>query len=352
MQSREFKEFKAEWQYDIKEEKEFKGIEVKFFKNNKFQYSKIKNNYHTKNDRFMLLEWFEVNNKTVFIFNEEHGLITIFDAETGDLIHKTEDNDVFIYDYQLFDNNEYLYVSGWFWSPVPVRNIYHVPTMLTKADYKPLNISCNDCESNYDKPLITLFGCHTCKEFIETNEVIFTKLSQLEALKMFNKNRSEDILLKHFLESNNVVFNDHSKDLLIQILANERSKFYITCYGGITHEHLASFDYSLFSKVAYKTMNQGSQADSKLDKLSFLIASTLFQFIASLPIPEIHLQFVIISDLGNLNIRMKHLLIEDVEFKSKMITEGWTEKRIISQFGTRYKINDAKPIQVEIFLTE
>ncbi len=356
MQSRSFKNFTAEWQYDdIKDckEQKFEGVEVKFFENNKFQYSKFKNSYHTEKDEFMLLEWFEVDNKTIFLFNDKHGLISIFDAKTGDLIHQTEDNDVFIYDYKMFDDNKYLYISGWFWSPFPIRNIYHVPTMLTTTDYEPLSISCDDCESSYDKPLITLFGCQSCEEFINTHETIFDKLHQSEALKFFNKNRLEDILLKRFLESSdNVFFADDSKDVLMKILATDRTKFYIACYGGNTHEHLWTYDNSLFLKAAHKTLNQGSKEDSKLDQLSFLIASTLFNFIASLPIPEIHLHFAITSDVGNLNIRITHLLMEDTKFKSEMIEKGWTEKQIMQQLGTRYKINDTKPIQVEIFLTE
>ena len=109
MQSREFKNYKAEWEYKAtidnedkkdKEQIEFKGIEVKFFTNNEFQYSKVKNSYHTENDQFMLLEWFEINNRTVFLFNDKHGVISIFDCYQGDLIHTTEDTDIFIYDYK------------------------------------------------------------------------------------------------------------------------------------------------------------------------------------------------------------------------------------------------------------
>jgi hypothetical protein len=342
MQNRGFKNFTATWQH---------GNEVQFFKDGKFQYSKFKNDDHTKNDLFMLLEWFEVDNKTVFIFNEKHGLISTFDAETGELIHTTENDDVFIYNYEMFDNNEYLYISGLFWSSFPVRIIFHVPTMLTTPDYTGLSISCDDCKSNYDVPDITLFGCETCKQFIDMQEIIFEKLNREKVIKTFNKNRSDDILLRRFLESKHVVFADHSRDILMKMLENDRSEFYISCFGGNSHEHLTNYDYSLFSKVAYKTLNQDTLTNSKLDPFSFLIASTLFNFIASLPFSEINLHFSLISDIGNLSIRITHVLVEDINFKLDLIKSGWTEEKI-NEFGTRYKINIEKPIQVEIFLKE
>jgi hypothetical protein len=178
------------------------------------------------------------------------------------------------------------------------------------------------------------------------------KLNRERVISTFNKNRSDDILLRRFLESKHVVFADHSRDILMKMLENDRSEFYISCFGGNSHEHLTNYDYSLFSKVAYKTLNQDTLTNSKLDPFSFLIASTLFNFIASLPFSEINLHFSLISDVGNLSIRITHVLIEDINFKLDMIQSGWTEENIFAQFGTRYKINIEKPIQVEIFLKE
>ena len=233
-----------------------------------------------------------------------------------------------------------------------MRNIYHVPTMLTTCDYEPLNISCDDCLSYYDRPPITLFGSPTCKEFVETHEAIFENAGKLEALKLFNQHRSEDILLRRFLESDSVAFADDAKNILIRILKNDRSIFNITTYGGITHEHLPTYDHALFLKVAFETLNEASNVDSKNDTLSGLIARTLFNFISSFSTPEIYLQFALQSDVGNLNIQIKHVLIEDLDCKSRMIKLGWTEEQIYAQFGTRYKIDATKPIRVEIYLAE
>jgi hypothetical protein len=82
------------------------------------------------------------------------------------------------------------------------------------------------------------------------------------------------------------------------------------------------------------------------------LSLSLFQFIAALPFPEINLHFSITSDIGNLSIRITHVLVEDIDFKLDMTKSGWTEEQIYAQLGTRYKINIEKPIQVEIFLKE
>lgn len=82
MQIFEFKEYKAKW--------ENKQLEVKFFKNNEYLFSKNKNSYRTQDDEFMLFEYFELEGKIVFIFHEEHGCLSVFNADTGDLIHQSE----------------------------------------------------------------------------------------------------------------------------------------------------------------------------------------------------------------------------------------------------------------------
>ena len=71
MQTLEYKEYKAEWIFESTknddDDDEYPPIQVKFYKNNEYQYTKLKNDYRTKNDNFMLLDWFDVNNKIVFI---------------------------------------------------------------------------------------------------------------------------------------------------------------------------------------------------------------------------------------------------------------------------------------------
>src|SRR5206468_3875235 len=140
--------------------------------------------YRTQDDKFMLLEWFESGteaktntdadtgsgDKTLLIFNEEHGMISVYDAESGTKIHNTYDSDVFISDFKFFDNMEYLYISGWVWQPFSVRAIFHVPTMLKTPEYEPEFISCADVANGSGdtlNPGITLLGCSSCRELLE-----------------------------------------------------------------------------------------------------------------------------------------------------------------------------------------
>jgi len=121
---------------------------------------------------------FDIDNKIFLIFNEEDGNISVYDAESGEKIY-TIDGDTAngcISDYKFFDNREYLYVSGWSWYPEPVRDIYHISTMLQTPDYFPTSISCIDNVQNSENiinPGIKLFGCSSCKEFLEKHESIF-----------------------------------------------------------------------------------------------------------------------------------------------------------------------------------
>ncbi len=309
MQTRTFKEYKAEWFYhEIKDASE--NIEVKFYKDNVYQYSKMKNNYHTEHDKFMLLEFFEINNKNVFIFNDKHGCISVFDCETSILIHQTKNNDVFIYNYEMFDKNEYLYISGWVWSPIGTRSIYHVPSMLTIRDYEDIHIPTSDCDDAYVQPSISLFGCATCNEFLSKKDDIFERISHEYEVKIFNQQRLKpNILLNQFLlQSSHVIFTETSNILLKNIIATNRSKFFIKTIGGITGEHLSNYDFALLNVCGNKILDQ-------YDELSFLIAMTLFERLEKLPFPRIHLIFELYTDLGNLKFIVKHELLQTIEDK-------------------------------------
>jgi hypothetical protein len=85
MERREFltsqgKCYSATWDYlkhedDSDESKEEKDPEliVTFYKDTIKIGTLTKNGYRTKDDKFMLLEWFETKDNVIFIFNEEHG---------------------------------------------------------------------------------------------------------------------------------------------------------------------------------------------------------------------------------------------------------------------------------------
>ena len=190
MEKREYEQYHAEWTYPspdkIMRNSEFK-MEIKFYKNDTYTFSLFKSYTVYDNCVLILLEWFNSNGVTKLILNTHHGSISIIDADSGKEIHTTHNDNVFISDYALFDNREYLYISGWLWTPVPIRSIYCIRTMLQTPDYEPTYIPCDDCyeedsdteESGYTyemNPGVTLMGCKTCKEFLDNYVKIFEEL--------------------------------------------------------------------------------------------------------------------------------------------------------------------------------
>jgi hypothetical protein len=291
----------------------------KIYKNDTYAYSLNKIiDQHSK----LCVEFFEIDNKIVLLFNQEHGCLSIFDAITGQKMHDTCNDDLFIYDYKLFDDREYLYFSSWFWSPIGVRTIYHVPTMLQTPDYKPTIISCMDCANAHDAPEITLFGCSTCKEFMEKKDGIFQEMSIRMKTDNFNKNRCEDILLRRFVEVKGLVeFSDNAKSVLENILADDRKKMCINTIGNISGESLSRYNYVLYQKINVQHEN-----------FNHVLAHTMFcGFVRSLPFPELNLTFKICSDVGDLNIIMTHTLLPcDYEHN----------------IGVRHKIDMTVPIKI------
>lgn len=212
MQVREWGPYRAEWKNLSYEEwsegyKRFKeteesdnltdeqleelipGVRVHFFKNGVPIYILRKNNYRTNDDKIMLLEWFPMPDnpeKTVHIFNLEHSEISVIDADTGEKLRASHLSDTFITNYKLFDNNEYLYIAGWCWGPFPNREIFHIPTLLTKNKIEGILIPCEKSES-LDPP-IDIYGFSSCAEFLANKIRYFDEKKAIIAAEKFNEN--------------------------------------------------------------------------------------------------------------------------------------------------------------------
>lgn len=254
VQERTFKNYTAKWEFlseDQLDKLEDYSLKVNFYKDDKFLYALEKNNYRTEYDDFVLLEWFEqADGRTVFLFNLTHSVISVIDADTGKEIHHDNLFDMFISEYQMFDNREYMYVSGWFWSPVPVRVIYHIPSLLTTPGYQPINISCYG-QTNHCHPSIDLYGCDTAKEFLDQKDKIFEDMRLRDETNLFNSNRSGETLLKLFLNSDEVIFDGDSKEILSGILSKDQEVFYIRTWGNVSGKHLANYDKLLYQEILY-----------------------------------------------------------------------------------------------------
>lgn len=291
MKSKTYNNYRAEW-IDVRVlgDKNNK-ITINLYKNNELVH-KLEKKYATY-DVYVLLEWFDIGGKTFLVSNHIHGCLSILSADSGETIHTTKFDDVFILSHRLFDDNKYLYVSGWFWSPVPIRAIFHITDMLTTPDYEPTYISCDDFD-DYDAldPGISLFGCASCEDFLANHDQIFKDLGIQNSTKKFNENRCNDTLLKRFTDMT-------SNDLLRSMFSDDRKKFYINVYGESSGSRLARYDDALYSKI-----------DFEFDFIHEAFAKIIFRpFNDSLPFSEINLRFEIYSDIGDLNVYVTHKLI-------------------------------------------
>lgn len=331
LQEKNYKSYKAIYTCTF-DQRDPGPIDIKFYKDNEYKFTL--NKYFLKDDSFriLLLEWFENNDQTFIVLNQDHGLLSVFDAETGIKIHQTVNNEVLLTGYKLFDDGKYIYAWGWTRSwfrirsksksksmsmsrskissehlesqKIPVRVVYDIRILLKNPKYEPKYIECYDVkEENCINPGINLFGCTECKDFLEKHDQIFSDIRIESMTEEFNKHRSSDTLLKRFLENNLVEFEKDSKCLLEKIMASDRLIFITKVYGNICCNN---YDYALFTKLS-----------PRHDNINFIIAEKLFNyFIDGLPFDEINLRFEIYTDLGNLIIQIKNKLIHCDKIKN------------------------------------
>ncbi len=278
----------------------------------------------------MLLEWFETKTGVVLIFNDEHGCISVFDADTGNLKHQSENNDMFLSGYQIIE--DFLYTVGWFWNPFPMRILFHIPTFLETINYEPIVLSTDDCEHLHDIPIISLFGCKTIAEYLSNEDIIMKQEYLKLQLKNFNKNKNQKTLLHLFLLNESVTFLNHSKELLTNILKLDISKFEISSTGKHHTESL------------YREIDE-----RETDFKTIVIKTICHSFLEGLIESEIDSQFFIQTDIGNLNIIMKHKFDIDIDFNKRMESYGYTKEQILFEFGSiRYRFNPENPLSIII----
>lgn len=104
-----------------------------------YMYSLKRNTYRTENTEY-ILEFFPSPsdaNITLFIFNTDHGELGVYDAETGKQLHTDDLEDKFITSIKIV-NDDYLHMTGWYWSPVFFTAIYNIKEFLSTPDYKSI----------------------------------------------------------------------------------------------------------------------------------------------------------------------------------------------------------------------
>lgn len=125
------------------------SIYCDFYKNGKYLYSLKRNGYRPSHEMF--LEFFEKDNKTVFMFNLYHGQITIHNADTGEIIGYDKQDDKFLTYWSLSNDKKFMYLQGWWWNPIDFEAIYKIEDLLNVKDYHPHFIDYDYEEFDFNK---------------------------------------------------------------------------------------------------------------------------------------------------------------------------------------------------------
>lgn len=231
-----------------------------------YLYSLKRNTYRTENNDYVL-EFFRSpidTSKTLFIFNRDHGELGVYDANSGKQLHTDEQNDKFITSIKIINDN-YLYVTGWYWSPIFFTSIYKINDLLTKPDYEPIildtgrenPVSKEHIRLNSDN-MIEIFDeghpyhkCFTLDEFYSDHEKIKNDKEGWEYTQEFTSEK--DNFIRRVLKSDdpNVKFTGNSKEKLIQILQKDSAIVHGECRGNNSGMNLKSHIYALVKEIKY-----------------------------------------------------------------------------------------------------
>lgn len=121
----------------------------------KYMYSLRRNTYRTEGTDY-LLEFFTSPvdaTQTLFIFNLEHGNISVCDVETGKVLHTDCNEDKFLTSYKMLTEykQHYLYIEGWYWGPVFFTALYKIHDLLTTPSYQSILLDSDLYDAKTDR---------------------------------------------------------------------------------------------------------------------------------------------------------------------------------------------------------
>jgi hypothetical protein len=122
-----------------------KPIYCDFYKEGQYIFSLKRNGYRPPVEMF--LEFFKNGDKTVFMFNLHHGVITIHNANTGEIIGCDKENDKFLMNWGFSNDKKYMYLEGWWWNPIGFQAIYKIKDLLNIKEYDPEIIDSYDYDN-------------------------------------------------------------------------------------------------------------------------------------------------------------------------------------------------------------
>jgi hypothetical protein len=216
----------------------------------------------------------------------------------------------------MFDNNEYLYISGWIWNPLAVRCIYHLPTLLKNPQMDPIYIPCCDTKSRCN-PGVILMGCETCKEFLEKHDAIFEKIAKQKLTVKFNLNRTNDSILNRIVKDLSISESDQKAiSLLKDIMSSDRLEYSESAIQN-TNDKASTYLHNLYNTIS------DYYCTDKLNQNQLLLNS-VFYCRSGYPYETFDTRFEIKTEIGNVVIHMKHdMMVYEVEEHMKHCTGGF-----------------------------
>lgn len=227
----------------------------------KYLYSLRKNGYRTENSQF-ILEFFEHpedSSRTLFVFNLNHGELAVCDAESGKELHTDDSQDKFITSMKVIESEgeQYLFVEGWYWTPIFFNALYKVKSLLTCPDYESAIIATG-FDYPVKHPTFRLiendeFGfrieakpwfdgaerkVYSLADFEKNHKDYFDEWKDWEFTKLITSNKNNFLHLLCSKTFPSVVFNGDAKTVLSYILDDDNERIHCNCVGGRTGNQL------------------------------------------------------------------------------------------------------------------
>lgn len=235
------------------------------------------------------------------IFNHEHSVIGVYDADTGDVITNCVLDDICITNYALLDDRTYLYLCGWVWTPFAVRGVYRIDDILAGRSIKPVYLPCDESrrqDKNYLDQSVELFGFATCAELLAGKDVYFANIAARKAAEQFNA-KGRECLLWHILhpapdDNAQITATGDQRAAAMQLFAQPLTKLTIGTIGNVTGAEL-HFGWAI------STNNRNAWDDTARWQHRDNLAQYVVQVVCRpgdliLPIGEITFKFIIAAE--------------------------------------------------------
>lgn len=274
-----------------------------FFVDGVLSYSLRRNGYYPPGD--CLIEFFkDCEGRVRFIFNKQHGVLSVYDAKTGSELFSDEQDDKFCVDCQMVDQR-YMLFSGWMWSPIYFKTLYDMDEFFhTKKEYEPKYIDGDDAL----RPHFSVRDGKLYSEKLDESfdaDYVYNSISVIENsitapayLQYVNKVKTSDNLLKCLLEHGTLLpRNENSNDDHVRFETAEAQQalsllisdamlksIRVKGTGKVSGADMADrYKYSLFRPIKYtkehEQVGELRENFTKNDSIKCIVPKVFFNFL-------------------------------------------------------------------------